>query len=140
MGEQSALSIERTHLAGAVEDVGGTPTRLKADESTGSLRVGLFVWDTDGLEWVKMTQPALEADLDQVEALLAGSYWQRTFSYAYASDRIKYLCKNTDIDANSTDADWKIWKYSDSDLPAMEGPRIGAINTEAVIDSLAWNI
>jgi len=54
----SALEIERTQLAGAVEDVEGKPTRLKADEKTGALRVCLLTWDTKELEWVR--QPFMD--------------------------------------------------------------------------------
>jgi len=77
--------------------------------------------------------------MGDVEALLADNYWKRMKPYAHASERPKYICKNTDIDANETDTDWYIWKYSDADLPTIEGPRIGAVNTELVIDGLSWN-
>jgi len=60
--------------------------------------------------------------------------------FNYGSGRIKYICKNTNIDANETDTDWLIWKFTDSDEFDREGPRSGAVNTEAVIDGLSWNI
>ena len=107
-------------------------------------KVGGYVWDTTLLEWVRMKQPTLEigdltVSFSDVEALLADNYWKRMKPYTYASERPKYICRNTDIDANETDTDWYIWKYSDADLPTIEGPRQGAVNSEAVINLLAWN-
>jgi len=109
------------------------------------LRVALFSWDTGTLEWVRYTGSSLTTgdltvSMDDVEKLLADSYWQRMYPYLYASDRPKYICKNTDIDANLTDTDWRIWKYTDADIPQIEGPRTGAINTEVVVNALGWNI
>jgi hypothetical protein len=57
MSKEAAYKIERTQVAGAVDDVSGNPMRLKSDEDTGSLRVNLWVWDVSGLEWVRMIQP-----------------------------------------------------------------------------------
>ena len=82
----------------------------------------------------------LVAHVDDVEAFLADTYYKRLKLYNYASDRVKYVCKNTDIDANETDADWSIWKCTDADALAKEGPRSGAVDTEAGIDALGWNI
>jgi len=64
----------------------------------------------------------------------------RVKPYLYVSDNIKYICKNTDIDANDTDTDWVIWKYSDAEVPEKEGPRTGAVTNAGVIDALSWNI
>lgn len=69
MGNEGALSIERTMLQGGVDDAAGTPARLKVDGTTGSLRVNLWVWDTVGLEWVKqsfMDIPALITAVDNM--------------------------------------------------------------------------
>jgi hypothetical protein len=57
---KGAFGIERTQLAGAVDDVGETPTRLKADPETGSLRVNLWAWDTQHLQWVR--QPLIDLE------------------------------------------------------------------------------
>lgn len=83
---------------------------------------------------------AVENLLDDLEAHLSDSYYQRMKPYAWSSGRPKYICKNTDIDALETDTDWEIWKYTDAELPEIEGPRTGAVNTEAAINALSWNI
>lgn len=104
------------------------------------------VWNTTTLDWDRMKQPILEltgdltVTLGDVERLLADQYYKRMKSYAYGSTRIKYVCKNTDIDANETDTDWFCWKYTDAAAPETEGPRQGAVNTEAAVNGLSWNI
>ena len=55
---ESKVSIERTQLAGAVDDVDGVPIHLKADESSGSLRVNLWAWDTKTFRFVR--QPFID--------------------------------------------------------------------------------
>ena len=72
--------------------------------------------------------------------LLGDHFFQRMKPYEHASGNIKYLCKNKDIEALETDADWLIWKFTDADIPTKEGPRIGAVDTEGAIDGLSWNI
>ena len=117
----------------------------RLDTSKNTVRVGLYVWDTVGLDWVRMVQPSINVNADDltvtmgdVEALQANTYWKRSKPYIHASGRLKYYCKNTDIDANETDTDWWIWKYSDDAIPGTEGPRLGAVNTEAAINALSW--
>ena len=110
---------------------------------TKSFQVGTYVWDTDTLAWVRNQQPMvsigdLTVTMGDVEALQANTYWKRSKPYIHASGRLKYYCKNTDIDANETDTDWWIWKYSDDAIPGSEGPRLGAVNTEAAINALSW--
>jgi len=67
--KQSAISIERTQLAGALDDAEGLPGHLKFDKETGSLRVNLWVWDTQRLRPVKqvfMDIPALIEAIDKL--------------------------------------------------------------------------
>jgi len=94
----------------------------------------------------RMVQPTIELQGDltvtmgDVEKLLAGHYYKRTKTYNYASGKMKYFCRNTDVDASETDTDWYITKFLDSDVYGDEGPRTGAVNTEAAINALSWNI
>lgn len=76
--KQSAVSIERTQLIGALDDADGNPLHLLMDEETGSLRVNMWVWDTRLLRPVKqpfMDMAALTAAIDAlriaVDALAA---------------------------------------------------------------------
>lgn len=78
--------------------------------------------------------------LDTLNSSVLNEYYPRMKSYNYSSGRVKYICHNTDIDAAETDTDWSIFKYVDSDAMEYEGPRTGAVNTEAAIDGLSWNI
>lgn len=140
----------------AIRDKNNTPVLLLRDRNNGKIyqanaepgtgiqQVQLFVWDPVGMTPVKMQQPTinigdLDVTLGDVEALLANRYYLANYFYAYSNGRVKYHCRNIDIDANLTDSDWYIWKYDNAKLPRSEGPRTGAINTEAVINALSWN-
>ena len=100
---------------------------LRLDDDKKTLRVGNYVYDPTTLEWVRQQQ----AD---------GASYARMKMYVYGPGRPKYICKNSGIDANETDTDWQIRKYTDSDSPESEGERTGAVNAEGAIDALAWNI
>ena len=66
---QSALSLARTVLLAALNDISGDPARLLVDSETGSLRVNLWVWDTDNLQTVRqplMDMAALTASINQL--------------------------------------------------------------------------
>jgi len=71
---------------------------------------------------------------------LAGTAWAQTYYYAYASGRVKYICKNVSIYAALADNTWYTWKYDDAELPRSEGPRIATAGIAAVadVDGLAW--
>jgi len=109
-------------------------------------KVAAYVYNASTLAWERMTQPTihiagdLTVTLGDVERLLADQYYLRMKTYAHASGRIKYVCKNTDIDAAETDTDWYCWKFTDAAAPDSEGPRQGAVNTEVAVDGLSWNI
>lgn len=64
---------------------------------------------------------------------------KRRKQYNWSNGNPKYIAYHFDIDANETDTNWEITKYS-SDTLEDEGPRLGAVNTEAVINALDWNI
>jgi len=121
-------------------------SKLGYDTDEEVFKVALYVYNATTLAWQRMVQPTIELSagdltvtLGDVERLLSNQYFKRTKMYAHASGRVKYLCKNTDIDAGETDTDWLCWKYSDAALPSIEGPRSGAVNTEGTVDALSWN-
>ena len=132
-------------ITGGVGDTNEEIIRLRLIESIKGIKIACYVYDTGTTSWVAMQQPVLEvSNLDltvtmgDVEKLLAKQYYLRMKPYTHASERIKYVCKNTDIDASETDTDWFCWKYSDADIPEIEGPRQGAVNTEGAVDALSW--
>ena len=125
------------------------PVIAAIDAETKTLRVNNWVWDplaSPNPAWIRdvgarvTVEGDLTVTLGDVERLLADQYYQRGKTYTHASGRVKYVCRNTDIDANETDTDWFCWKFTDAALPDKEGPRSGAVNTEAAIDALSWNI
>lgn len=143
--EQAIRDKNSTPVLLIRDRVDGKIWQADAEPSTGIQRVQNMVWDPILMQPVRMTQPTIniDGDLDvtvgDVEALLANRYFQATFPYLHASGRPQYICKNLDIDANLTDTDWYIWKYTDAAIPRSEGPRFGAINTVGVINALPWN-
>jgi len=133
----------RQTLAALDKDTGEI-RNLGMDEDAETLHVALWRWDTDTTAWVRYDPAQVEftgdltVTMSDVEALLSDHYYKRMKPYTHASGNPKYICKNEDIDANETDTDWIIWRYSDADVPTIEGPRTGAVNTEAIVDALSW--
>ncbi len=64
---------------------------------------------------------------------------QRRIRYLWPNGNKKYVAYNADIDAEKTDPNWEITKYTD-DESEWEGPRQGAVNTEQVINDITWKI
>jgi len=120
--------------------------QIKVDSDTLILHILNWVYNPSTLAWERMKQPTVEiagdltVTMGDLEALLADHYYQRMKPYTHASGRVKYVCKNTDIDAAEADTDWLCWKFTDAAIPEKEGPRLGAVDAEATVDGLAWNI
>ena len=137
----------RQTLAGVDKDTGEIKN-IGMDEDSEGLNVNLYRWDIDTTAWVKYDPTKVEftgdltVTMGDVEALLADNYYKRMKPYTHTSGRVKYLCKNTDIDAAESDIDWFAWLYTDADVPEIEGPRIctGGVATEGAINALSWNI
>ena len=64
---------------------------------------------------------------------------RRRVQYNWSNDNPKFQCWNANVDANETDIDWEITKYT-SDILKEQGPFVGAVNSEAVINALSWDI
>ncbi len=65
---------------------------------------------------------------------------QRMIQYNWPNGNRKYIGYHADIDAEETAPNWEIIKYTVDGLK-YEGPRQGAVNTEAVInDNITWKI
>lgn len=135
-------------VLGAIDKDTGEIRYVGCDEDSRGLHTNMWVWDTNSTAWVRMKQPVVEVSGDltitmgDLEALLADHYYKRTKTYSYGSGRIKYLARNTDIDAAEADTDWLCWKFSDADNADSEGPRTASsgVATEGAIDGLSWNI
>ena len=116
------------------------------DPDEAVFKVALYVWNAATVAWERMVQPTIEISGDltvtmgDVERLLGDQYYARMKIYAYDSGRPKYICKNTDIDAAESDADWYCWKLTDAALPDKEGPRLSAVAAVGTIDAKGWNI
>jgi len=120
-----------------------TLRRFWFDSDKKTVRVGLYVWDSDGLTWVKMVQPSISVDADDltvtmgdVEKLLANNYWKDA-RFDYTSGDLDYKGLNTTHKAATSATSWYVWKftYSGGELVRMEGPLTGSWDNRA---SLAW--
>jgi len=128
-------------------DTDGIKKAVKIDKDTDTLHILNWVYNPTSLAWERMKQPSVDiGDLTvtqgDMEKLLSDHYYLCMQPFLYASDRIKYICKNTDVEAIVADTDWLVWKFTDADIPEKEGPRIATSGIAAVadIDGLSWNI
>lgn len=62
--------------------------------------------------------------------------------FYYSDGTLKYQCGHVDADAAETDDDWDCFKFvwSSGNMTDKEGPLQGAVNTEAAVTALTWNI
>ncbi len=120
---------------------------VEIDTGIFALATAPYDYNPESLAYEKKTKPYIHIDdltvsTGDLEKLLSDSYWQRVKPYSYVSGNVKYVCKNTDIDALESATTWQCWKYTDDDIPEKEGPRIatGGVATEAALNGLSWNI
>ena len=64
---------------------------------------------------------------------------RRRVQYNWSNGNPKYLSYNANVDAVETDIDWEITKFTE-DILKEQGPLLGAVNSEAVINALTWDI
>ena len=102
-----------------------------------------MVWDSDSVSWVRMVQPDLSVNADDltvtmadVEKLLAANYWKDA-RYEWSSGDLIYKGLHTTHKAATSDTNWYVWKFtwSGSDLERKEGPLTGSWDGKA---ALAW--
>lgn len=127
------------------EDSGDTSNfMLLGDPTSKSMRVNLWVWDTGTTAWVRMVQPSMNVDADDltitmgdVEKLLSRNYWKDK-RLEYSAGDLIYKGFNTSHGAATDAATWYIWKHtwSAGDLTRIEGPLIGTWDGRA---DLAWS-
>lgn len=64
--------------------------------------------------------------------------WERRKFFRYSDGSVKYECTNADADAVETDETWDIVRtvFGVGGLEVSNDVRIGAVNSEAVVDAL----
>jgi hypothetical protein len=141
MSKTSAYATGLTQITGAEDDVSGEPGRCKMDPTTKSLRVNLWVWDTNALGWVRMQEidPLLDdiiTELQNIVTELDGSKWKDQ-RYDYTSGNLDYKGVNETHKAATDSSTWEISKYTwtGSNITRIEGPLTGSWDGRA---ALAW--
>jgi hypothetical protein len=142
----------------AERDKNSSPVLLILDRATGKiyqagaegdsaiLQVMSYVWDPDTLQPVKMEQPTINLDADDltvtmgdVEKLLANNYWKdKRFENNSAGNPI-YIGLNITHKELITATTWYIlkftWDASGRNLERIEGPLVGAWSNRT---GLSW--
>lgn len=104
------------------------PVDLEMPDEIRGLKVALYVWNPDELDWVRMRQPQM--------APLADSLPLDT-RFEWSSGNLIFKGIHATHKALTSDTHWLIWKYSYSgdDMVRIEGPLEGAWDNRA---SLGW--
>lgn len=74
------------------------------------LRTAAFVWDTDTLSNIRMTQPI--SDISDLENISKGAYYLSTRYDWDVSENPIYIGKNISLNASVSGTDWDIMKYT----------------------------
>ncbi|OEU68401.1 MAG: hypothetical protein BBJ57_02230 [Desulfobacterales bacterium PC51MH44] len=116
------------NVIAARKDSDDTPMDLFLDADTKSLRVNLWVYDTETTSWVRMLQP----DVSLSEGVLV-----RDARHDYSSGDLVYRGINGTHNAATAATTWKIWKYTygADGIDRIEGPLDGSWNGRA---GLSW--
>lgn len=122
-------------------DGAGGEALLELDPDTKALKVALYVWDTNALDWIKAEAQALSADdltaaMGDIEKALLSYYWKDEM-YEWSTDDLIYIGKNTTHKAATSATTWHVWKrtYAAGKMTRQEGPLTGSWDGRA---GLAW--
>ena len=118
-------------------------TVVAVEETSQTLRINNWVWNTDSLAWERMKQPTIELStgdltvtMGDVERLLADGYWKDQ-RLEYSGGDLVYKGFNTTHKAAVGATTWYIWKYTwvGNDCTRIEGPLVGAWSNNS---GLSW--
>ena len=113
------------------KESGDIPTDLTMPDELEGLKVALYVWDPDALDWVRMRQPQISPLADALP--MDQRYeWQGTEPALLIFKGIHPTHK-----ALTSDTHWFIWKfsYSGGNMVRQEGPLEGSWDNRA---GLGW--
>jgi hypothetical protein len=101
-GTKTLLAIDATDL-----DV----LNLLGERDIQGLRVVSYVWDTNTLSNVRMTQPLTSAGIADLDLATKGIFWAET-RIEYSGDNPIYVGYNDTLGAATSDTDWQIKKIT----------------------------
>lgn len=105
-----------------------TPTDLTVPDELDALKVVLYVWDPDSLDYVRMRQPQISPLADDLPL---------DTRMEYSGENIIYKGIHATHDAVTSNTSWLVWKFtwSGGNLIRIEGPLEGSWDNRA---SLGW--
>lgn len=103
------------------EPVGGDALLLRVEADMKSLLVGTHVWDATAGAWVKMVQPDINVNAEDLHVTMGDleyatseSYW-KDVRMEYTAGVIDYRGRHTTMNAATSDTNWFVEKYTWSD-------------------------
>lgn len=133
-----ANSVGYPNVIAVRDDTARAPKDLTMPDELEGLKVALYVWDPDALDWVRMRQPQISPLADDLPMDTWFDVWENT-------DRLKYKSIHRTHKALTSDTGWLNWKYTWASVQVagetkyyvrrIEGPLEGSIDN---IDSLGW--
>ena len=108
MAEKAIRDRNNVESMMAVDGDTSEINNLRMDDDKGTLRVGVFYWDTDSLTWVRAQQADMTLD-EVVEASNKTYYKDQRIEYDGNENAI-YLGYHTTLNAETDDTGWVIVK------------------------------
>jgi 2-keto-3-deoxy-galactonokinase len=88
---------------------------IYVDSEKKTLRVSLYVYDTDTLSWVRAQQGITELDVSALDTIVnttANTHWSEQRFDFDGGDDIVYIGKHETLNASTSATGWTITKYS----------------------------
>jgi len=84
---------------------------LLGARDVGALHVSNYVWDTNTLSNVRMTQPLDAAGIEDIDAASKGVFWEET-RIEWSGENPIYIGYNDTLGAATSDTDWQVKKIT----------------------------
>lgn len=106
-GTKTLIVIDSDSVPSEVVDF----LNILGERDVGGLRVVSYVWDTNTLENVRMTQPLDAAGIEGVDSATKGIFWEET-RIEWSGENPIYVGYNDTLGAATSDTDWQVKKIT----------------------------
>lgn len=118
MADEYDKRVRGSAIPRAYEPNAGDALLMRTEADMKGVLVSLHVWDSDAGAWVKMVQPDIIVNADDLhvtmgdlEKTTSDSYW-RDVRMEYSGGEIQYRGRHTSMNAATSDSNWFIEKYT----------------------------